>query len=366
MEQEGRKTSSGNSKWNQEVIGRILRNKFYCGLIEYRKEYVPDYLVQKKIRNNGEVEKITVKGIHEPIVTEEEFYRVQDMIESKRRPVNGRNVGHRISQDVFCRKLKCSCGHTLGKRRTYTTKAGEEHYIYQCYNQLRHGTKQTRQNKGISLEKCCTSMALPNWKLEIAADWIFRKFFDKKQTIYEKAMEILEESLGISVTVQEIGEKIENCRAVIQKMYNKYDAIVDLYTDGEISKEIYLQKKTKLENDIETEKMNLDQLEKDLEESKDESSKAERKKKIADFLSIKSFTEKRAIPVELIDQYVESILVSDDHITWTLNLANDDLCEEKKGGKEGIMSVTAVPNHVFCTTPHRQQLRINQIKILSN
>ena len=35
-----------------------------------------------KINNKGEVERITVKGNHQPIVSEEEFDKVQEMLKS--------------------------------------------------------------------------------------------------------------------------------------------------------------------------------------------------------------------------------------------------------------------------------------------
>ena len=53
MEQEGRKTATGLTRWQSGNINRVLRNPFYCGRIVYRKQYVPDYLVQKKINNHG-------------------------------------------------------------------------------------------------------------------------------------------------------------------------------------------------------------------------------------------------------------------------------------------------------------------------
>ena len=55
-----------------------MNNPFYCGIILYRKEYVPDYLEQKKVKNWGEVEQIAVEGSHEPIVTKEEFEKVAE------------------------------------------------------------------------------------------------------------------------------------------------------------------------------------------------------------------------------------------------------------------------------------------------
>ena len=49
-------TATGLTKWDSTKINRILRNSFYCGTIEYRKSYVPDYLEQKPKMNYGEVE----------------------------------------------------------------------------------------------------------------------------------------------------------------------------------------------------------------------------------------------------------------------------------------------------------------------
>jgi hypothetical protein len=51
----------------------MLRNSFYCGVITYHKEYTPDYLTQKKIKNYGDLDLVKVQGTHEPIVTVEEY-----------------------------------------------------------------------------------------------------------------------------------------------------------------------------------------------------------------------------------------------------------------------------------------------------
>ena len=79
MEQEGRKTATGLTRWQSGYINRMLRNPFYCGRIVYRKQYVPDYLVQKKINNYGDVEKVYVEGTHEKIISPEDFDRAQEI-----------------------------------------------------------------------------------------------------------------------------------------------------------------------------------------------------------------------------------------------------------------------------------------------
>ena len=79
LEQEGRLTATGKTKWFETVISNVLKNSFYCGIITYHKEFTPDYLKQKKIKNYGEVELTQVKGRHEPIVTVEEYDNAPDL-----------------------------------------------------------------------------------------------------------------------------------------------------------------------------------------------------------------------------------------------------------------------------------------------
>lgn len=80
LEAAGRLTATGLTNWSCANIGRILNNAFYCGTIVYRKEIVPDYLEQKKIRNFDYVDKVVVEGTHEPIITKEEFEKVQAIL----------------------------------------------------------------------------------------------------------------------------------------------------------------------------------------------------------------------------------------------------------------------------------------------
>ena len=369
LEQEGYKTSTGKTKWNSEVISRVLKNSFYCGLIEYRKEFVPDYLVQKKIRNNGEVDKIVVKGTHEPIVTQEEFEQVQKIFKGKIRERNGKPVGHRIQQDVFCRKLICQCGHTFNKRRGYTTKNNEQRYLYQCYDQLRSGTVKTRINKGLDISNCCTSITIPNWKLEITADWIFRRFFDNKQLIYERTMEMLEEALNVSSSVQEVNDKISACREYIASMNDKYSAVVDLYIEGHIPKDVYLAKTKQMEDTIEKYKKQLCTLEEKLEEVQNENNVLDRKRDIADFLAVKAFKKPCAIPQELIDYYVESIEVDSEKMTWILKMPEEDAADFDNvlhvtdTKKKKISTVTPQKDHVGCATQYRLLLPTNNQSI---
>ena len=56
LEKAGRLTALGKERWFASYISKMLRNSFYCSIITYHKEYTPDFLKQKKIKNYGDLE----------------------------------------------------------------------------------------------------------------------------------------------------------------------------------------------------------------------------------------------------------------------------------------------------------------------
>ncbi len=95
LERRGRLTATGRRRWHCTVISYVLKNTFYYGVMTYHKEFTPDYLTQKKIRNYGELELVQAQGNHQPIVTKEEFERVQRIMDSKRDKREGAQRGER-------------------------------------------------------------------------------------------------------------------------------------------------------------------------------------------------------------------------------------------------------------------------------
>ena len=134
----------GKTNRHCTVISHVLKNSFYCGIITYHKEYVPDFLVQKKVKNYGEVELTQVKGRHEPIITVEQYERVQAIMKSKTKEPkitpNGRNcTGKTLPKDIWGRLLVCSCGH--GVNRVHWSGSGKTMKIaYRCRSVTQNGT----------------------------------------------------------------------------------------------------------------------------------------------------------------------------------------------------------------------------------
>lgn len=320
LEQEGRKTSLGKTNWSASNILRILKNPFYCGRIEYRKQYVPDYLTQKKVNNKGEIERITVKGNHQPIVSEEEFDKVQEMLKSSVTEKDGKTYGKPLADNVWVRKLKCKCGHTMNRRINYVSKmTGNKTYTFQCYDQLHTGSIASRTKKGLSIENICDNKSFPQWKLDVQADFIFRNLMLNKQEVYDMAMSMIGTCIKESDQSESIIKKIEYNISEIDKLKMRIDNLLDMCTDGDISRETFRQKRDLIERKISDLDVSNTELRKQLKDNSDQNIKDKKVEKLSEFLKLNVFQDDAPIPDTIIEKYVQEIVVDKDNFIWKLN-----------------------------------------------
>ena len=200
LERRGRKTSQGMDKWFPTVISHVLKNSFYCGIMTYHKEFTPDYLKQKKVKNYGQIEFTQTQGKHEPLVTVEEFERVQRIMAQKRTECKNLNVGPRAKgkkpkATVWGKLLICECGHTFNMRK-WDRPDRQPGNAYQCYNSLRTGSYKSRLKKGLPVDGICQSPMIPEWRLQMMANLIFRKYLSEKDKVLALANSILESYNG--------------------------------------------------------------------------------------------------------------------------------------------------------------------------
>ena len=320
LEQEGRKTALGKTNWSASNILRILKNPFYCGRIEYRKQYVPDYLTQKKINNKGEIERITVKGNHQPIVSEEVFDKVQEILKSSVTKKDGKTYGKPLADNVWVRKLKCKCGHTMNRRINYVSKTtGNKTYTFQCYDQLHTGSIASRTKKGLSIENICDNKSFPQWKLEVQADFIFRNLMLNKQEVYDMAMSMIGTSIKESDQSEPIIKKIEYNISEIDKLKMRIDNLLDMCSDGDISREVFRQKRDLIESKISELEVNNTELRKQLKDNSEKNIKDKKLEKLSEFLKLNVFRDDAPIPDTIIEKYVQEIVVDKDNFIWKLN-----------------------------------------------
>ena len=108
LTQEGRKNSSGQVKWHDSTLSKMLANPMYIGKQLQHKTEVVDYLTGK-IKTIPKEEHELINGDFEPIIDEETFNIVQ-RIKADRSKLSPKNHGGKAPTDKWTQKLMCSCG----------------------------------------------------------------------------------------------------------------------------------------------------------------------------------------------------------------------------------------------------------------
>ena len=317
LEQENHLTSTGLSRWESSAVSRTLRNPFYCGTVVYRKQYVPDFLEQKKVNNFGDVDKIVVEGKHEPIVTKEEFQRVQEILGAKKE--HSQNIGKHVSHEsknVWNHKLICPCGGSFN-RKTWHKVKGEKTYAYQCYRQIRTGTVAIREKKGLSTEDICTTPMIPEWKLNAMLMVLINRFFDDRQEVLNICNDMLDENYVPTEDVERTRDLKKNEEAA-ERYKQQLDNLLDLCVKEIITQEQFIEKKKELEDKLFHCKNEILRLTETAESSA---------KHRQDTLNVIKYGmehdfqfEDFNIPEEVIDAFVDTVVVHPDYFEWNLKV----------------------------------------------
>ena len=326
LELRGIKTAMGKSQWYPTVISHVLKNSFYCGIITYHKEYVPDYLKQKKVKNYGEIEFTQVQGTHEPIVTVEEYERVQRIMEAKtnRMPYlnRGDQRGKKPRTTVWGKLLICECGRTFNMRRWERSDRYNGN-AYQCYSSVETGSYESRKKKGLSLDGICRSPMIPEWRLQMMANLIFRKYLSEKDKVLALANSILEAHIDDTEETKNNDALIEAKQVELARLSKKLDSYVEMRSEGDISRELFRSKCAELEPRI-----------KNLQEEIDKLTAASKPKEVVDYrekltvlqYALEQYTypdEGQNVPESVIEAFVTKIVVHPDSFDWYFRFDGD-------------------------------------------
>ncbi len=128
------------SRWNSEIINRLLRNETYIGNLVQGRKRKQSYR-STKIMDVNKDEWIVVPNHHQAIISKADFEKVQELL-SKTKRVNKDN-----QIDLFSGYLKCAdCGKEL------TIRKSKNQVYYYCSSYVRN--------------KECTSHSINKIKLE--------------------------------------------------------------------------------------------------------------------------------------------------------------------------------------------------------
>lgn len=222
--------------------------------IGYLKSFSNNYLEQKRIKNLDEETYMYVKGDFEPIISEEVWDKCSEIRKAKTTKMivnqGERTYGKKSTQDVWLKKLRCSCGSTFRKNKWRTNKRGDEVFGYQCYNQVNNGSKAFREKNGLDTEGYCDIRMVGDWKLEIMAKKVFEGIWkeqDRKDAIVEVYRLLNEYYQSDTKNSQAIVSALEG---KIERLRNKIDNLISMRADGEITKEEFKSLKDTTETEL--------------------------------------------------------------------------------------------------------------------
>ena len=319
LERRGRKTSAGLDRWHCTVISHILKNSFYCGIITYHKEYTPDYLTQKKVKNYGEIEFTKVQGTHEALVSVADYERVQVIMESKRSKCKNldtgrKTTGKRPRTTVWGKLLICECGHKFSMR-VWDRKDRVANAAYQCYSSVHTGSYESRKKRGLPLDGICQTPMIPEWRLQMMANHIFRNYLTEKDKVLALANSMLEAHIKDTEIIKDNTDIIQYKKAELEKANKKLDNYIEMRAEGEISKEIFKRKTVELETVIL--KLQAEIAELDVVKPQTEIVDYSEKLTVLQY-ALEQYTnwDDKDVPESVIEAFVVKIVASKDGFDW--------------------------------------------------
>ena len=282
------------SSWKQTTIRRILENRVYLGdLVQFKRKNV-NY--KSKIRINvPEEDRLICKGTHEPIIEQEDFDKVQEILKGNK-SFKGTKHDYLFKGLLYC----AECGARLNV--TYSNyalkKYGEYRYTTICYSYSRlYSDICTRHSNSIPvLEK----LLIKHIK-EVCQKYISNDLQDELVKLAEQEKRKERQKFDYEQRIKELEQKIEDNSLYMKNLYkDKVKGIVSeedyINLTGEFAKDrdSYIKEKKELEkllNKKDTRKEDINKLE----------------KLVKEFISLEKPTK------QLLNELIEKITISENH-----------------------------------------------------
>jgi len=191
---EGRKNASGLVKFDTTTVSRILNNKLYAGYIVYNKSHKDDFLSKRVPNRDSSTYEYVKTDKVEPIVTEEEFEQVQEIINSRKKKNKGLGQCKRQAIDRYTKKLVCSCGKTYKRFKWRVLDDGTSIYGYQCRNIVENKSAEYRAKNGQTSEGYCSLSSICQWKLDFMLEQIVREVLENPSRTIKKLLQVVSDS----------------------------------------------------------------------------------------------------------------------------------------------------------------------------
>lgn len=218
--------SKKKKEWSSVNILNIIRNEKYCGDLLQKKEYTPDYLDHRKIKNSGVEEKVYLRNHHEAIIDRDTWEKAQAEL-ARRSP--SKEVVARYSNRYWCSgKVKCGCCGSRYIQKTNQRKYGVYRYLV-CHSQSRHGSPKTDQyGNEIGCDNINVNYKTLIFCMEYAVNFVAKS----SESIIMDVMSTIRQAQAVykSIDTTALERKIDS-------LQEKKERVIELYAEGIISKD---------------------------------------------------------------------------------------------------------------------------------
>lgn len=244
--EEGYRTLRGNYNWTNAVIMKIIKNEKYCGDLIQKKTYTPNFLTHSKKYNNGEEELVVIRNHHCSIVSRELWESAQNEIKKRSRYTANRHkysCRYPLSGKIFC----AECGNKF-TARTKKRKDGSIYKAWRCFEATKYGAPKI--DKSGNCVGCTVSSQIADEHFMIAIQESIKELIFDREKVINSLYGILK------IVFLEYGRSsvyIKKPDMNLSEIKCKKEHLLDLYLNGDLTKEYYKVKKKiyeKQESDI--------------------------------------------------------------------------------------------------------------------
>ena len=267
------KCINGQNFWTETTVMNVIRNEEYTGSTVYGRRYYDVIGKSHSVKVNKN-DWIIAPGVHEPIVSQEEFDRAQASLrEYKERDASTRSK----------RKIRCGvCGHAMYRRDT------KEPYYF-C------------RTPGVTDKFPCPQEKFPEQE-------VFAEVLDSLRSIARSVVDMdklfrelqKEENQDAAVMLQTLTSLQGQLSQIKRQAKTEYEAFVL----GEMGKTEYLEAKAVFREREETLSVQISKLEASLEKSRMDNDSGAR---LADRLL--QYTDVAEITLDILDNLLSQVLV---------------------------------------------------------
>ena len=129
MNERGVERGHSRSKWYRHTISYILTNPAYTGNTVWNKSFRSDTIPFSMIINHGQKPKYNVENSHPPIVSQEDFQRVQDLIAARKEQFIG---GAKQARSIYSKRIICGKCGTVCHRKL---NSGKPYWVCNRHNE---------------------------------------------------------------------------------------------------------------------------------------------------------------------------------------------------------------------------------------